>query len=65
MKSFSLSEVDSIKMATNPPSEIMNAGFQVINIDGYIYEFDYKKLKWNKTSLALREDYQEIPEIIN
>ena len=65
MKSITLADLCPIKMSTNPLLQIVTAGFQVINIDGYIYEFNYKDLKWDKKQVALREDYQEIPQIIN
>jgi hypothetical protein len=63
MKSFSLNQIGVIKMCTNPPEEIVNAGMCVIsNADNHIYLFD--NMKWNKTRKADRKDYQNIPQLI-
>jgi len=60
MKSFSLSDVDRIKMVTNPPKEIVDCGFRVI----------FKKrvkswvgFGWIDDRDATREDYKNIPEV--
>ena len=64
MKSFSSSEISPIKMATNPPKEIVNCGMRIINLsDKYIYE--YVGIGWIKTEKATMEDYKGIPQLIN
>lgn len=63
MKSISRNEIHPIKMSTNPPKEIINCGYKVINItDGYIYE--YVGIGWIKTIKAEIKDYKEIPQLI-
>jgi len=51
-------------MLTQPIKEIINSGDLVINGDGFIYEFDWIKLKWIKTRKAEMNDYTEIPQLI-
>lgn len=62
MRTLSLSDVERIKMCTNPPKEIINCGFRVI----------FKKrvkcwvgIGWIDERAAEREDYKEIPEILD
>ena len=63
MRSISRNEIHPIKMSTNPPREIVNAGYRVINLtDGHIYE--YIGFGWVKGEEATREDYQNIPQLI-
>jgi hypothetical protein len=64
MKSFSRNEISPIKMATNPPQEIVNCGMKIINSDDkHIYE--YVGIGWIKTDKATMEDFKEIPQLIN
>lgn len=51
-------------MSTNPPSEIVNAGFKVINNeDGFIYE--YVGIGWVRSKKkATKEDFLKIPQLI-
>ena len=51
-------------MSTNPPKEIVNAGYKVINTaNDHIY--CYVGLGWVKEGKAKREDYQNIPQLID
>lgn len=62
--SFSNRDIGVIRMLTNPPTEIVNCGHKVINTsDGYIYEFI--GTSWVKADRAEREDYVNIPQLIN
>jgi hypothetical protein len=63
MKAISRKYINPIKMATNPPEEIVNSGYKVINSDGFIYE--YVGIGWIKTSKAEKEDYQNIPQLVD
>lgn len=66
MRSVSLKEISVIKMVTNPPEVVTNSGDKVINIaDGYVYEFINIQQGWVKKEKANREDYQNIPQLIN
>ena len=63
MKSVSGSEISQIKMATNPPDVIVNAGMRVINVkDNFIYE--YVDIGWVQSHEATREDYDNIPQLV-
>jgi len=64
LRSFNRKDITLVKMLTSPPSEVVNCGDRVINIsDGFIYEFE--NMKWVKKGKATREDYQEIPQLID
>lgn len=64
MKALKRNEIDPIKMATNPPKEIVISGNRVINSsDKFIYE--YVGIGWIKTREAERKDYLDIPELID
>jgi hypothetical protein len=63
MKSVSRDEIHPIKMATNPPEVIINAGMKVINMENkFIYE--YVGIGWIKLEEATMEDYKNIPQLI-
>lgn len=63
MRSFNLAEIGVVKMLTNPPNEIVNCGMKVINCsDNYVYEF--VETKWQRKEKATRENYAEIPQLI-
>ena len=63
MRSISRAEISPIKMTNNPPEEIVNAGYKVINsTNDHIYEF--VGIGWIKCEKATREDYQNIPLLI-
>ena len=64
MISVSRHQITAMKMLTQPIKEIINSGDLVINGDGFIYEFDWIKLKWIKTRKAEMNDYTEIPQLI-
>lgn len=50
-------------MAINPPQEVVNAGYRVINpTDKHIYS--YVGIGWVKEDAATVEDYQNIPELM-
>ena len=58
------SEIIPTKMATNPTNEIVNCGMKVINsTNKRIYE--YVGMGWREDRLATKEDYLEIPELID
>ena len=61
MKAISRSEIHPIKMSTNPPKEIVNCGYKVINTDGHVYE--YVGIGWVKIREAVMDDYKEIPQL--
>jgi hypothetical protein len=61
MKTIDRKDISPIKMATNPPIEIVNAGFRVINTNGFIYE--YVGIGWIKCEKVDRHDYLDIPQI--
>jgi hypothetical protein len=61
MKTVDRKDISVIKMATNPPQSIIDAGFRVINTNGFIYE--YVGLGWIKCEKAEQKDYLEIPQI--
>jgi len=64
MRAIKRNEIDPIKMSTNPPKEIVNCGFKVINsADNCIY--DYVGIGWIKGRRAEREDYLNIPQLID
>jgi hypothetical protein len=63
MKSFSRNEIHPVKMLTNPPKEIVNAGMKIIGPDGCIYEF--VGIGWQKKEKAEQKDYSEIPQLTN
>lgn len=61
MRSFSVSEVGTIKMMSNPPKEIVNTGMRIIH-NKHVKCF--VGIGWVVEREATREDYKEIPEII-
>lgn len=63
MKSISRNQIDPIKMSVNPPQEVVNAGYKVINnMDDHIYQ--YVGIGWVKERKAEMEDYKNIPQLI-
>jgi len=62
MKNINRNEIRPVKMATNPPEEVVNAGMRVINTDGFIYE--YVGIGWRQGKKAEQHDYLEIPQLI-
>lgn len=63
MRSISRAEISPIKMTNNPPEEIVNAGYRLINsANGHIYEF--VGIGWIKDREATRQDYESIPQLI-
>ena len=64
MRTIHRKEIGPIKMATNPPEEIVNCGYRVINSsDSYIYEF--VGIGWVKGDRAEQKDYLDIPVLID
>lgn len=61
MKAINRKEIHPIKMATNPPKEVINCGMKVINTDGFIYE--YIGIGWRQDVKAEKKDYLEIPQL--
>ncbi len=61
MKTVQRKEINPIKMETNPPEVIINAGMKVINTDGFIYE--YVGIGWVQLKKAIKKDYLEIPQL--
>ena len=61
MKKVNRKDLSPIKMTTNPPIQIVNAGFRVINTNGFIYEF--VGIGWVKCEKAVVSDYLEIPQV--
>ncbi len=61
MKTIQRKEIHPIKMATNPPQSIINAGMRVINTDGYIY--DHVGIGWRQDRKATKADYLAIPQL--
>lgn len=63
MKSIPRNEIRPTKMSVDPPKEIVDCGFKVINSeDGHIY--GYVGIGWVKEEKATEEDYLRIPEIV-
>jgi hypothetical protein len=63
MKSILRNEIHPIKMSTNPPEEIVNCGYKVINNkDGIIYQ--YVGIGWVAGEKATMEDHKNIPQLI-
>jgi hypothetical protein len=60
--SLKRNEINPIKMSTNPPEEVVNAGWRLIS-DSYVYS--YVGRGWVKDREATREDYQKIPQLID
>lgn len=58
---FKCSDITSIKMSTNPPKAIVDAGFRVIH-DGKVKH--YVGIGWVVESNATNDDYSKYPEII-
>lgn len=63
MKTLNRSEIQPIKMSTNPPEEVVNCGNRIINTDGYIYH--YVGIGWVQEEKAQKKDYLEIPRLID
>ena len=59
---FSRSDVGTIKMSTNPPKEIVNAGYRIIH-DGMVKH--WVGIGWVEERPAEREDYENIPQIVD
>ena len=62
MRTIKKSEISPIKMATNPPEEIVNCGMKVIN-SGDLYIYEFVGIGWVKTEPAKVEDYLQIPTL--
>lgn len=64
MRAIKRNEINPIKMSVNPPKEIVNCGMKIINSsDKHIY--CYVGIGWIKEREVTREDYLEIPELID
>ncbi len=61
MKTVSASDIGTIKMSTNPPQHVVNAGFRVIH-NRKVKE--WVGIGWVETRDAERDDYKNIPEVI-
>jgi len=62
MRTISRDEIRPTKMAVNPPKEIVDCGFKVINNeDGHIY--GYVGIGWVKEEKATDEDCLTIPKL--
>ena len=63
MRAIPRDEVNPVKMTTNPPKEIVDCGFKVINNEnGHIY--GYVGIGWVKEEKATEEDRLTIPELV-
>lgn len=64
MRAIPRDEIRPTKMAVNPPKEIVDCGFKVINNeDGHIY--GYVGIGWVKEEKATDEDYLTIPKLMS
>lgn len=62
MRTLSINEIGVIKMATNPPKEIVDSGFRVIHNKRVCC---YVGIGWVvEKEEADKEDYLNIPEVV-
>jgi hypothetical protein len=64
MQSVSRNEIGAIRMLTNPPEHLVNAGHRVIHKSGFIWFWDDTLIKWQQGRKATRKDYLDIPQLI-
>lgn len=55
-------DVGTIKMSTNPPKEVVNAGFRIIH-DNVVKH--WVGIGWVEERPAEREDFLNIPQLID
>ena len=62
--SLQVKDITILKMLTTPPKEIVKAGYKMIRLeDGYVYQFDLNRCKWEQKHYAQATDYIKLPQL--